>query len=179
MKPAFTVARKASHRGRAVTIIRVFSGISDHFPSRASSWVTAGMCSHMGFLFLADPKLFTYQHSFGAMERVMSQHQWGMVCLTIGVLRLAALAINGSFPTLRWSPHIRAATSLLTCFVWLQFTLSFMASPVESSGEAIYPYLLLLDIWNGFSAAKEAGATRSYARGDNVVGIAGRRATRG
>lgn len=111
-----------------MVILRVVRGVTDHFPGRVSDWFLASILTNVGF----------DSHGF-----------WSVLCLSIGLTRLIALTINGTFPKLRWSPHVRFVMAILSGCVWVQLALG--ADPM------LYRYLLLFDIYNTHLAAAEAG----------------------
>jgi hypothetical protein len=78
--------------------------------------------------------------------------------LVIGVTRVGALMINGTFPQFRWSPHLRLVMAGLSCFIWFQITLGLLVNDEPTAMVAVYPQLFLFDLYNLFLAASETGA---------------------
>lgn len=130
------------------------------FPLRVSEWVMAVILVNIGFVLLLNPEIFALpQHS--AMARWANVYVWGWGCLLMGAVRFAVLVINGAW---RASPHIRAVTAFLACFVWLEILLGLGASGVASIGLAVYPWFLVLDTYNVFRAASDAREADDKAR---------------
>lgn len=112
-------------------IVRVARGISEHFPTRASEWGFSGLLIWLGALFLEYPALFDASLSYGGLARIADETVWGSACITIGLLRLVALVVNGTFAGTwygRWSPHVRAACAFLSCGIWFPVFAGFLAS---------------------------------------------------
>ncbi|MGO4287491.1 hypothetical protein [Bosea sp. TAB14] len=92
---------------------------------------------------------------------MMKESTWGWFAIAIGVFRLLALVVNGTFSGTwygRWSPHVRALASFLSCFLWLQITFGLLASDAATTGLAVYPGLLVLDAMNIVAATKDAAS---------------------
>lgn len=122
------------------------------FPSRVSEWTLASILASWGLMLLRPEVTFATSPSYVGLERIAAEDTWGWFCLIAGVIRLMALTINGI-----WKPtyHIRSALAFLSCFFWLQISLGFMASGNASTGLAVYPWLLMLDIYSTYRAARD------------------------
>jgi hypothetical protein len=147
------------HRGKPLPT-RLYLGIAHHFPARRSEWVTAGVMVVWGFILIGPDPTFVQSKAWAQMAAFMSETTWGKVAIWIGGFRLLALVINGTFAGTwygRWSPHVRALASFLTCFLWFQISFGLWASDVLTTGLAVYPGLLVLDAMNVVAALKDAG----------------------
>ena len=122
------------------------------FPLRVSEWLMAGIVLTWGVVLLANPTVFDAPHH-SSMREMADQQTWGVMCLGMGLTRWAVLTINGAW---RASPHIRAACAFSTCFFWLLISYGLAGSGVVTTGLAVYPWFLLLDIYNVFRAASDA-----------------------
>lgn len=140
-------------------VVRVAKGISDHFPIRLSEWALATILVNWGWILLrpSNPDIFSTYPLFEFLSRIASENVWGCACLIIGLLRFVALILNGTFHEFKFSPHIRSLTSTLSCFLWAQITLGTLNVPVPT-GLAVYPVLLMVDMYNTWKSASEAGA---------------------
>lgn len=126
---------------------------SKTFPVRVMEWLLAGLMVSWGVgAWNLSQEVWNSAH-YSGLSRLADQHAWGAIAATIGLLRFAALMRNGGW---RPSPHLRAICAFLACFMWLQLTLGFMASDITSLAIAIYPWLLLADIYNVFRASSDA-----------------------
>lgn len=146
------------HRNKPLPV-RLYLGIHDHFPARRSEWVLAGIMVAWGWILLKPTSAFGAHPSWAQMAAIMSEEAWGWLAVCVGSFRLLALIINGTFARTwygRWSPHVRALASFLTCFIWFQISFGLWASDAATTGLAVYPGLLVLDAMNIVSASKDA-----------------------
>jgi hypothetical protein len=129
--------------------IRIVSGIQDHFPDRALEWVCAANIVYWGARLTGEndawvnPDAWRFMLSFG-----LTENQWGWICVAIGVMRLLALIINGTFAGTWYSaasPWVRGITAGAGAAVWFAVFLS--VNSVQTSGGAIYQLPLVLDLW--------------------------------
>lgn len=130
------------------------------FPLRVAEWLMAGVLITWGVILLAAPGVFLApQHS--TMRQMAPQDIWGTACLVMGLIRWAALTINGAW---RASPHVRAVCAFFSCFFWLVISYGLAGSGVVTTGLAVYPWFLLLDVYNVFRAASDAREADDRAR---------------
>ncbi|MBN9453279.1 MAG: hypothetical protein J0I42_15125 [Bosea sp.] len=138
---------------------RLYLGIADHFPARRSEWVLAGIMVVWGWLLVGPAPVFAQSKAWSQMAAMMNEATWGWLAIGVGAFRLLALIINGTFAGTwygRWSPHVRALASFLTCFLWFQISFGLWASDAATTGLAVYPGLLVLDAMNIVAAMKDA-----------------------
>lgn len=141
-------------------ILRVYSGIAEHFPTRRSEWVLAGAMVLWGSLLLSPGPIFNQSPAWAGLMAWATEDVWGWSAVMIGAFRLVALLINGTFHDSwygRYSPHVRGLASFMSCFVWMQLSWGLFNAPYMTTGLAIYPSLLLLDLMNVVAAASDAG----------------------
>lgn len=139
--------------------VRLYLGIHDHFPARRSEWVLAGIMVVWGWILIKPSTTFGGNPAWSQMAAMMSESSWGWLAVTIGTFRLVALVVNGTFAGTwygRWSPHVRALASFLTCFIWFQISFGLWISDAATTGLAVYPGLLVLDAMNIVAATKDA-----------------------
>lgn len=127
--------------------------LRETFPVRASEWALSWMLFNWGIILTLNPNLFDISPSYNTFASMMSETAWGLVCLAIGGMRIAFLFINGLW---RRSPHLRMAGAFISCFFWFQISAGFIYAGTWSTGLAIYPVLLMLDIHNLLRAATDA-----------------------
>lgn len=130
------------------------------FPLRVSEWAMSAVLVNLGVLILCNPEVFE-QPQHAAMARMAGPYIWGWACLVMGVVRATALIINGAW---RASPHIRALTAFLSCFIWLEITFGLASSQIVALSLAVYPWFLLLDTYNVFRASSDARAADDRAK---------------
>ena len=138
--------------------IRFIRGMTDHFRLRATGWIMSICSTFYGVVLIENPHAFEitsrpYQYLY--LLRLAPERFWAYALIVIGMFRLVALVVNGTFPTFSLSPHIRAAGSFLTVFVWFQVLLgSFHEVPLNLATPA-YLTFFLLDVFNVYIATLE------------------------
>lgn len=149
--------------------VRLYLGIHDHFPARRSEWVLAGIMAVWGWILIGPVGVFAQTKAWSQMAAIMPENAWGWFAISVGVFRLLALIVNGTFAGTwygRWSPHVRALASFLSCFLWFQISFGLWNSDAATTGLAVYPGLLVLDAMNIVAASKDAaGMDRSVSNG--------------
>ena len=99
-----------------------------------------------------QPDMFSTSPSYNVIARWGSWaagHGWtaesmmAVVLLTVGVIRLAALTINGTFHQFRFSPHLRFAASVAGLVVWSQWSLGFILAYLSEGGALSGPIAYL------------------------------------
>jgi hypothetical protein len=133
--------------------------IAAHFKTRSLSWFMAAMTFGVGIAMTVNPTML--RDSIGApvyfahMVSIAPQPVWRILFLVVGTSRLLALAINGSFPTIWWTPHVRAIMSSVSALLWSQVAISVLGGEV-TIGTIVYPFIVLIEINNMVQAAREA-----------------------
>lgn len=124
------------------------------FPLRVAEWFTSGAMATWGLITLANPGLFSESRVLIELSHILGQTTWGWLALVGGLVGWTALAINGA---LRRTPHVRVACAMVRCLIWIQITVALLASGQATTALAMYPWVLVLDIYNVFRAAADAG----------------------
>lgn len=128
---------------------------------RLAEWGLALVLLLFGIILLQPAATFA-SPNFELMARVFPEEVWAAGCMAIGAVRLTVLVINGLW---RRSPHLRVICAFLSIFVWTQVSLSFfVAGENVSTGLAVYPVFVLLDMISTYRAAAEARASDDRAR---------------
>lgn len=135
------------------------------FPIRVTEWLLAGIMFSWAIACWNMDANEWGQPVFAGLRSFASQHTWAFFAFWIGVIRLASLTINGAW---RPSPHLRAAGAFLACFMWLQISLGLFVGDIKSMGIAVYPWLLLADIYNVFRASHDARISDDRSRAERV-----------
>ena len=141
-------------------IIKMAHGIHKHFPVRAGEWALAFMLFFWGLVLSGPDPVFSKSASYDGLARVASEQAWAIGCLLVGFIRLTALFINGSFADTRYgkfSPHVRGILAFASCFFWAQITVGMIRPDGSTTGLAVYPVLLVFDLWNAARAWFDAG----------------------
>lgn len=146
--------------------LRIGSGIAEHFPVRVSEWIMTYALLGMGWVFWLHPDTFEKSASFTEMARWADERTWAVVCFAAGMVRLAALVVNGTFKErFRHSPHLRGFASLGACTLWGQITLGIVVSALNADGAwtgfVIYSAAMLTDMWNLFRSWADIGSAKA------------------
>lgn len=153
-------------------IVRMARGITEHFPARASEWHFSILLIGLGHLFFQYPALFDASLSYGGLARLADETIWGAVCVAVGLLRLTALVINGTFAGTwygRWSPHVRGVCAFLSCGVWFPIFAGFLVSERPLIVTYLAGVVLSLDGYNIWRVWADAGrASKAYADASRV-----------
>jgi hypothetical protein len=140
---------------------------SKTFPIRVTEWLLAGILLSWSIVCWNLTDADWTSSIYVGLSRIAAHETWAFFAFWIAVVRLGALTINGAW---RPSPHFRAACAFLACFMWLQISLGLMISDGRSMGIAIYPWLLLADIYNVFRASHDARLSDDRARAARRAG---------
>lgn len=138
------------------------------FPIRVMEWLLAGIMFSWSIVCWKLTPAEWASPLYSGMARLADANTWAFFAFWIGATRLAALAINGAW---RPSPHLRAAGAFLACFVWLQISLGMMTANITATGIAVFPWLLLADIYNVFRASHDARVSDDRAREARQAGV--------
>jgi hypothetical protein len=123
------------------------------FPIRVTEWLLAGIMFSWSIVCWNLSAHDWSSPIYSGLSRLAEQNTWAFFAFWIGAMRIAALTINGAW---RPSPHLRAVGAFLACFMWLQISLGLMTSDIKATGLAVFPWLLLADIYNVFRASHDA-----------------------
>ena len=137
------MADKPQRRARLalrMTILSIIAQIQHRFDKRLSEWNLAIAMTAIGIILLLQPQTFSLA-PYAVIKMLFAEEVWGIICLTVGVLRLAVLVVNGSLK--RGSPHLRAAFSFISIFIWSMLLAGYLGSHLPSlmiamTGAAIF-----------------------------------------
>lgn len=128
-------------------------GISTHFPARFSEWLLSCILISWGAsLLFMDPAKYELA-VFTGLSQIASQAMWAVYAILVGMVRIAALIINGAYAR---SPWLRLIGAFIAVPVWANMTLGIMAEQVISTATGVYPWLMFADIYNVYRAAQDA-----------------------
>lgn len=130
--------------------------LREHFRVRVTDWLLSAILFSWGFsLFWTRPEVWSLP-TFSGLAQLADQYVWATACTIVGLIRLAALFVNG---TMQRSPHARAICAFLSCFVWFQLTLALILADWRGPGIGIFPWFLMADAFNANRAAGDARAS--------------------
>jgi hypothetical protein len=145
---------------------RVVTGIRDHFEARVTEWIMGASLTYYGLGLVGEGDFWTNPKAWAGMTQYMGENGWGWLCVGLGLGRLAALAINGTFADTvysRYSPLVRGFTAIASAAFWFMVILS--VSAVASAGSRIYPLPLVLELWCVFHAWRDTGRAKAARNG--------------
>ena len=126
-----------------------------HFRERATCWFMAVLSVAAGLALYNNQGAFTTDDHYNSMMRVADVHQWVAAFTLIGTVRLVALVVNGSLPSVTWTPYARAVSSVLSAALWLQVALCAILDHDRRLSEIVYPALVLLEFYNTATAMQD------------------------
>lgn len=145
----------------------LFIELKKHFPARALEWFCGILLLSWGFYVLLHPGMFQGSSSliFSGLDMIASQELWGLAAFSLGFLRLIALYINGQWTR---TPLIRVCVSFASVFMWFWITVGLYKSGIDQTGLAIYPWLVVADMYSAFRAASDAYEAEAQRRLDRM-----------
>lgn len=133
--------------------------LKQHFPARWPEWYMSGMSFAWGAYMILHPQVFTQ----GATQEVLSgmaamagnfppASLWGLSAVMLGVIRAAALFVNGAYTR---TPLVRLVMSFASAFVWTQVCIGLWKSGVPNMGLIVYGGLVVMDIVSAYRATTD------------------------
>jgi hypothetical protein len=129
----------------------VFEEKLSHFPARALEWFGGAKLLSWGLEVLFHPSVFD-NPAFSGFRELATPETWGLCAFTVGLLRLIALYVNGNHVR---TPVVRLLTSFASIFVWFWVTVSLVRSGEPTTGLAIYPWLMVADMYSAYRAGSD------------------------
>lgn len=144
-------------------LLRISKGIGQHFPQRVSEWIMGGLLLFYTAAISVDESAFDGP-SFSVLLSLADRETWALICMVVGLVRMAALVINGSFHNFRHAPHLRAFASAGAGIFWGQIVLGLVVAVIWQDGRlhvvAVYMTFMTFELWNFFRASADVGASR-------------------
>jgi len=122
------------------------------WPLRRAEWMLALVLVGVGIVFALEDDL-RRELGFATIMTTLPQWVWATWALSVGLLRLVMLYINGAW---RASPHLRAIGAFLACFIWTALMFRALANEVFVPSAAIWPVFLMFDSFAAYDAARDA-----------------------
>lgn len=88
----------------------------------------------MGLVFRFQPEMFATGKSFTTLAHWADEMTWGLLAISIFIVRIIALGVNGTFQGFGYSPGLRLLASLAGLAFWSQFALGVIISAVYHGG---------------------------------------------
>lgn len=154
-----------------IVLRRLASGVWDHAGARFTEWLGLVPLMGMGVVLYAQPGFLATTASFVVLAAWASAGAWSNMVLSCGLLRLIALAVNGTFRQFPYSPLIRFFASAFAAMFWMLFTVGFYTAWRDGGGAPTpiiaYGTLMLLELRNAYVSRVDMAAS---ARGRGHAG---------
>lgn len=134
------------------------------FRERAPEWVLAFIQSGWGATLLLPGDTFD-RPFFRPLAAIASEGAWGAAVFAAGIIRLAALYINGSR---RETPFVRQMCSLVGMLIWAMLTMGAMTAEWRSPAVFNYLGLFALEAIMFSYAGRDAGRSLAKAVADGT-----------
>lgn len=127
-----------------------------HFRIRALEWgltavlITAGLTMFDSYSTLDQPQ-------FASIRRWGDDTFWGTIFLIVGLARLGALYVNGTWVP---SPWVRLLTATFSAIIWCLLTLGLFVEHNAYLMLSILPWFIVADIYSVGRAASDARLSR-------------------
>ncbi len=153
-----------------------YDRLMHRFPGRAVEWGESLILSTVGWTLLIaqTPALFTRPY-FQHMASMASQEVWGYGCLTIGLLRVVFLFVNGTMP--RTSSYLRAIGAFFSIFCWFSISYGLAQHEFVGLGMSVFPWLLIGDMYSLHRASTDMRLADNVSRENKRNGITGHGST--
>lgn len=145
-----------------------------HFQVRFSEWFGAIALTGWGVYVTVHPGMMADKRVSALWEgmlSIMPQESWGLAATVTGLIRLAALYVNGHHTR---TPSIRLIASFFSAFVWTQIVTGLFKADVPNTGVWLYACLVAADIYSAFRASGDVALVSRRLRGSNEESSGGR-----
>jgi hypothetical protein len=124
-----------------------------HLKLRFCEWIVGLGLLVWGAITLSRPGYFLTTPALANMTELASQNMWGWAAVSIGLLRMLFLFINGTW---RRSAHLRATGSALSAIFWAAVFGSYLTLGNVIPNLATIGILLSLDMYSLWFASEDA-----------------------
>ncbi|GJE06345.1 hypothetical protein AOPFMNJM_1661 [Methylobacterium jeotgali] len=138
------------------------NGHSAAYPDRAIEWLfTALMLAWGGWLLMPWDTFKSPQYAL--LAAIAGESVWGAWSVSIGLIRAAALYVNGAH---RRTPAIRAFCAMLGFVWWLVLAYLFLTMPGAPpfAGFSWYPVLMVFEVMCIWRSAADGYHSRAFTR---------------
>lgn len=109
-----------------IIMTSIRSHISETIYVRLSEWMLAIHLILLAFILVSNKTLMTNGLiDYAPLLTITNQAGWAKILIILGTARLIILIVNGAY---RRSPHLRALSAALSCFIWFQVAVAFYAT---------------------------------------------------
>lgn len=130
--------------------------LKQHFPARLPEWYVAGVSFAWGAYLILHPEVFTQVATSTILSGMATMAGdfppaafWGLCTVILGIIRAAALFVNGAYTR---TPMIRVIMSFASAFIWSQVCIGLWKSGVPNTGLVVYGGLVVMDLVSAYRA---------------------------
>lgn len=155
----------------------LIQSLKHHFPARLPEWWMAlFFMIPWGVFTVLHPEMWTRAETAPLLAGMADMVKWtgfnpaavwGLAAIFVGVIRTAALFINGAYHR---TPVVRLATSAMSAFLVAQIIAGLLKSGIPTFGIVTYTTLFLLDLASAYRAASDIPIAEAH-RVRSTVGI--------
>lgn len=138
----------------------VYLRIRHRFGPRLSEWFVALVTFLWGVVLLLPAATFDGP-SWVIFRSIMPELGWGALLMILGLLRLGGLVVNGARRNV--TPYIRVVSAYAGVVLFLGISAGFFFSGVIGTWIAVYPTIVVLELFNIHRAAHDVGETHATA----------------
>jgi hypothetical protein len=125
---------------------------SSHFRHRVTDWGAVATLINFSAFIARHPELFS-RSGFSGMSHIADNDTWAVLGIGVSLAHFTALIINGSIPSITWTPIVRAVCSALSALFWFQLA---WGSLFYAGSETVFaPILVALCLYNTVNATTE------------------------
>ena len=139
-------------------------GIKHRFEGRILEWYVASQLLLWGLILLLPENTFAGSEDFIAFQVNEDTLAWFM--LALGVVRIAALIINGTLPGV--TPLVRLSGAFIGAGVWFYISLEFAGSGFVGTWIAAWPMAFIAEFINIYRSAQHARIGWAKAQGQRL-----------
>jgi hypothetical protein len=155
----------------SMTFVHVVKSATEHFERHVPEWLMAWFIVLWGANLL-DPFVsfdvaLPAWRGMTAIPFLHDAKSWGWFTLSIGLVRVLALFINGRLggtPYATLTPRMRSLTALAGATAW--FVVATSVGQAPTPGRITYVLPLVMDVWCVFYAARDTGRVQQKATRD-------------
>lgn len=143
-------------------LLRIVTGVRDHFEDRFWEWAGAITTAWWGLKVSGSTTAWTNEEAWRLMTNFfgfpIEENTWGFLFMIVGSIQLLALIINGTFHDTAYahhSPRVRAITASVSAAMWFLVWMSVLNS--GGAGSGIYHLPVVVSLWSMRHAWKDTG----------------------
>ena len=137
----------------------------NHAGTRKLEWIMTGLMIHLGLILVTNENIFNQSRAFSVLAGYMSEHNWAILFLMFGSVRLAVLILNGTH--IRPSAEIRAALAAMSFVILCMWIWGIISSGFSPTGALTYKWMALGELLNVWQASTDMEVRRRSQKNGN------------